>query len=596
MELKELITLYRRWIWLLAAGLFMGLISGFTISKLQTPIYEVSSKVLVTRNGQNSADILSLSDQQLVLTYQQLLKTKPVLDEAESRLGGEIDPDNIRVSIITSTQIIDVRVQDEKPERAVLIANTLVQILIEQNESLQAGRYALYEGSLNAQITQVQEQIDSLQGQISEMNKASIDEQLSLVNQQIVDLQGEISLLEKEIAAFPTALTQTDRARLSEKQTQVNQLRSLLYLYQQIQTNLTFLGKPSQSGGGFENPQVSTLQLTLGLYQELYLNLLDDLALAKLARVQSTPAVSQIEAAFIPESPVRPNLVLYTALSGIVGLLICAGAILLIDYFDETFKSSQKVEEILGIPVMGEIADADHGGKSNELDLLHTVNLSLLNAFAILRFNLRSAVSQKSLRTLLITSPAVGEGKTTIAINVAAAFAQAGQKVALVDVDFHRPTLHTQLRLTNEMGLTDILDGKFNWRDVASDCNGVKIITSGATSAKSHLLFETEEMKHLLAELQKEMDIVILDGPPLFVVDAQILASKVGGILLVIRQGNTIAHIARAMLDQLRLKQTNVIGVVLNRVKHTESYYYYDGYYGDKTAESKAGGAESRNH
>jgi non-specific protein-tyrosine kinase len=581
MELKELITLYRRWLWLLIAGLVLGSVSGFVVSKLQTPVYELSSKVLVTRNGQNSTDILSLSDQQLVLTYQQLLKTKPVLDEVERRLDSEIVADNIRVNIITNTQIIEIKVQDEDPERGVLIANTLVQILIEQNENLQAGRYAIYEESLTAQIAQVQEQINSLQDQINVINRASINEQLTLVNQQIADLQSEISVLEKEIAEFPASVTATDRVQLSEKQTQTNQLRSLLYLYQQIQTNLTFLGMPSQAGGGIENPHVSTLQLTLGLYQELYLNLLDGLAQAKLARVQSTPAVSQIEAAFVPEKPVRPSPILYTALSGIIGLVIIAGGVLLINYFDETLRSTQKVEEILGIPVMGEIAEADHHGKVPDLDLFQSVNPSLVNAFAILRFNVNGVVAQKSLSTILITSPALGEGKTTIAINLAAAFAQAGQRVILVDADLHRPTLHSRLGLPNEAGLTDILDGKAKWCEVAIDCNGVRIITGGDVLQRSDLLFESAIMVQLLDELQHNADIVVIDGPPLFVVDSQILASKVNGILLVIRQGNTIAQVARAMLDQLRQKESNVIGVVLNRVKHRDSYYYYDGYYRD---------------
>jgi polysaccharide biosynthesis transport protein len=586
MELKDLITLYKRWFWLLIAGLFLGLVSGFVASKLQTPVYEVSSKVLVTRSGQNSTDMLSLSDQQLVLTYQQLLKTKPVLDKAGSRLGIEIDPDNIKVNLISGTQIIEIKVQDEDPDRGVSIANLLVQILIEENESLQVGRYTLYEESLNTQITQVQKQIENLQGQISEINQASITEQLALVHDQIVSLQEEISVLDKEIGTFPAVLSAADRAQLSEKQTQVEQLRSLLYLYQQIQTNLTFIGKPTQ-GGSADNPQVTTLQLTLGLYQDLYLNLLDDLESVKLARVQSTPAVSQIESAFVPEEPIRPKPLLYTLLSGIVGLLLCAGAVLLIDYFDETFKSPQKIEEILGIPVMAEIADTNHGGKVQSFNLLHSVNPSLVNAFAILRFNLNGVVTQKSMRSILITSPAMGEGKTTIAINLAAAFAQTGLNVVLVDADLHRPTLHTQLGLTNEIGLTDILSGTVCWQDTVRDCSGVKIITSGAVSSQSFLLLESERMSQFLKDARKDADIVVLDGPPLFIVDSQILASKVDGILLVIRQGNTIAQVARAMMEQLRLKKANVIGVVLNRVKRVDSYYYYDGYYGEPMAKEK---------
>lgn len=131
MELKDVFTLYRRWIWLLALGMILGLGAGYLASKIQTPIYEVSAKVLVTRTRQQGVtDILAMSDQQLVLTYLQLLKTRPVLDEAGARLGIKINRDNVNVEIISDTQIIQIRVQDKNPEQAAAIANTLVQILI----------------------------------------------------------------------------------------------------------------------------------------------------------------------------------------------------------------------------------------------------------------------------------------------------------------------------------------------------------------------------------------------------------------------------------------------------------------------------------
>src|SRR5512138_2748024 len=110
MELKELVALYRRWIWLLLAGLIIGLVGGFVVSKIQTPIYQASTKVLVARNRlQSGADILSLSDQQLVATYQQLLKTQPVLNEAASRLGTKILADDVLVNTILNTQIIQIQ-------------------------------------------------------------------------------------------------------------------------------------------------------------------------------------------------------------------------------------------------------------------------------------------------------------------------------------------------------------------------------------------------------------------------------------------------------------------------------------------------------
>jgi succinoglycan biosynthesis transport protein ExoP len=578
MEPKELISLYRRWIWLVIAGMILGLASGFLASKIQTPTYEASAKVLVTRSRQQGGtDILAISDQQLVATYLQLLKTRPVLNETEARLNTKIDSDNIIADLIPDTQIILIKVQDKNPEQAFAIANTLVQILIEQNETLYTGRYTTYEEGLSAQITQVEKQISTLQGQITQINQANVEEQLNLVTQQITDLQVEISNLDKDISKFPALLSTTDRASLAAKQTQLDQLRSLLTLYQEIQTNLTYIGKPLQAGSGPDDLRITSLQSTLNLYQQLYLNLLNNLTAVKLARVQSTPTVSQIEEAIIPKRPVRPIPLLYTALAGLVGLFIAAGAILLINYFDDTLKSSQKIQEVLGIPVIGEIPEVNQVHKVGKISSANKISFSLLNALGILRINVSRLFTQKSPRTILITSPALGDGKTTIAANLARAFVEAGKKVALLDADLTNPTLHARFELDNQRGLSNILSENLDWQDVARVFDGITLITSGVQSQSSAVLLESEKLTQLLKQIQKEVDVVIVDGPPLFTVDSQILASKVGGILLVVRQGGTITAIARAMLDQLKLMNANVLGAVLNRVALTDAYYF-DGY------------------
>jgi Mrp family chromosome partitioning ATPase len=117
-----------------------------------------------------------------------------------------------------------------------------------------------------------------------------------------------------------------------------------------------------------------------------------------------------------------------------------------------------------------------------------------------------------------------------------------------------------------------------DWQEAVHDYGGITVITSGTTSASSPLLLESDGMTRLLEKLQKSADVIIIDGPPLFIVDSQILASKVGGILLIVRQGSTITAVARAMLRQLNLMEVNVLGAILNRVPRAETYYF-DGYY-----------------
>lgn len=575
MELKTLWALYRHWLWLLAVGLLLGLASGYAASRIQEPVYQASAKVLVNRTRQQgSADILSISDQQLVLTYLQLLKTQPVLYEAGSRLGVEVHAENVKVDVIVNTQIIQIKIEDKDAGQAAAIANTLVQVLIEQNEMLQAGRYTTYEQGLNSQITLVQEQISTLQSQITEINQANIEEQLHLVDQEISTLQDEISALEKDIAGFPALLSTSDRAKLTEKQGQLNQLRSLLTLYQEIQTNLVFIGKPSQ-GTGPDDPRVTSLQATLSLYQQLYLDLLNNIEAVKLARVQSTPTVTKIEEAAIPQEPIRPIPLLYTALSGIVGLFLAAGSILLIDYFDDTLKSPQNIQETLGLPVIGQISRVKYKKRNNgSFQVANQVDSSLANAFGSLRINVSRLIEHKPVKTILITSSRSGEGKTTVCLNLAAAFVRSGKRVVLLDADFYHPQIHTRLGLDNKRGLSHILADGVEWQELTRAIGGFDVITSGLHSPSATALLESKRWPLLLEKLHKKADVIILDGPPLFIEDSQILASRVAGVLLVVRQGETLAAEARAMIDQLRLIDANVLGVVLNGVPRANTYYF----------------------
>jgi capsular exopolysaccharide synthesis family protein len=450
-----------------------------------------------------------------------------------------------------------------------------VQVLIRQNEDLVSARYTDFENGLNAQIDQLQKQIDDLQSQINQINDASISDQLAQVSQEIDQLQSDITSLENDINSYPVILNDKQRLALGLKQGQLEQLRSRLSLYQQIQTNLTFIGKPGQSGVSRDDPRLDSLQSTLNLYQQLYLNLVDSRETINLDRVQNTPNITQIDPALSPKSPVRPLPLLYVLLGSVVGLCLSVTAILVIDHFDDTLRSSEKVQEVLGVPIIGQISEAHytnhkHAGSS----AIARDNSILLNAYGSLRINVSRLMLQQSVKVLLISSPSRGDGKTTIAENLAGAFAQSGRKVILVDADLYHPQLHVRLKLDDQKGLTSILVDNLDWREVAQNSGKITIIPGGPRSASSTVLLESDAMTRLLEDLQMNSDVVIIDGPPLFMMDAQVLASKVGGIVLVVRQGDTLTAVARAMLDQLNFMEANVFGAVLNCVPQKQSYYF----------------------
>src|ERR1700690_4279687 len=168
MELKDYLAIIRRWAWLLILGFILGGLVGVLVSVFQPPIYQASTRILVMRPPQEQVtDYTYLTDQQSVDTYIQLATTQPVITEASAKLGFVIDPKQINVQQVQTTQTIELTVQDGDAKRASDIANKLVQALIAQNQVIQAGRYTSTEQNIQAQIKEVQGQIAQTQSQIN---------------------------------------------------------------------------------------------------------------------------------------------------------------------------------------------------------------------------------------------------------------------------------------------------------------------------------------------------------------------------------------------------------------------------------------------
>ena len=244
MEIKYLIRLLWQNILYIVLGLVLGAGVGIGVTKTQTPVYEATTRVFVSRTRQQSnSELLSLTDEQLLAINLQLAKSQLVLNAVSDQIGSKVDADQIAILTVPNTLLIQIKVQDTDPQRAATIANLLVQNLIAQNEALLSGWYTDFETAITEQIDQVQTQVDGLQAQISQVSDTSAQEQLTQVNQQIDQIKAEISVLNQDIASFPLKPNDLQLVVLAEKQAQLNQLFSLLTLYQEIQSNLIYIGK-----------------------------------------------------------------------------------------------------------------------------------------------------------------------------------------------------------------------------------------------------------------------------------------------------------------------------------------------------------------
>lgn len=198
-------------------------------------------------------------------------------------------------------------------------------------------------------------------------------------------------------------------------------------------------------------------------------------------------------------------------------------------------------------------------------------------AYRALRTNIQFSSLDRKLRTLLVTSTAPDEGKTTTIANLAVTMAQAEQRVILVDCDLRRPSLHKLFGVPNEQGLTTLMlqeGGRIPAQP--TEVPGLLVLTSGPPPPRPADVLGSRRMEAVIDYLRQHADVVLFDTPPVTAVtDAAVLATKVDGVLLVFRAGTTKRDRARESRRLLDKVNANIVGVVLTDLKGEESYTYY---------------------
>ena len=319
-------------------------------------------------------------------------------------------------------------------------------------------------------------------------------------------------------------------------------------------------------------------------YQGIYAGLLGSYENIRLSEAQSMIAVIMIEPAYTPENPVRPRVLMNTALAGMVGILLSAGGVFAYDALDDRLKTSEDITEKLKLPVLGLIDSYDTKDGKELIAALHPRGL-VTEEFRTLRTNINFSSVNKQLKSLLVTSAEPREGKTSVAANLAIVYAQSGLNTALVDCDLRRPNLHNLFDLNNHVGLTALFHHMGGQQ--AEDCwqqsfNRLNVLTAGSLPPNPAELLGSQRMKKLIEVLKKESEILIIDSPPvLAVTDAVILAPLVDGVLVVVQPGKTRLKAAQDMLAELRRANANILGVAINFMGggHGKRYSHRYGYY-----------------
>lgn len=225
----------------------------------------------------------------------------------------------------------------------------------------------------------------------------------------------------------------------------------------------------------------------------------------------------------------------------------------------------------------------EQNNKTNPVSLITLVDPSspVSEQYRTIRTNIQfaSTVDQR-LKTLVVTSSGPSEGKSTTSANLAVVFAKSGQQVLLVDADMRKPTVYKTFQLPNTVGLSTVLSTGKSVLEAAqkSTIDNLSVLTSGPKPPNPSELLGTVRMDQVLEEAKHLYDIVIFDMPPVVTVtDAQIMASKADGTLLVVRENVTRKDAISKAKELLTMVNARVLGVVYNGTEQSkdEAYYYY---------------------
>lgn len=513
MELRDYLKIIKSRRSVIVRVAVIALVTALVVSFIQPPQYVGEARVLITERDAGAALLgtaiteFTGQPERGMQTQVQLLQMRPLVENTIRALSLGVSTDalaqNVTVSTVGQTNIIEVSVQYDDPQMAADIANRLAEEFVIWSRDHRRESIAAAADEVDARLAEAENRILALGRRIQSEGRQE-------------ELAAELQIA---IGAYTT---------LAEK-------RETLLIQEQLETGA--------------------------------------------ARIVS-------EAVFNSQ-PVSPNPVRNALLGLSLGLVLGIGLALLNEYLDNTLKSTEEVEGALGAPVLGLIPlEKQDKDEKRKLTIIENPGSPAAEAYRVLRNSLDFINFEHNIKTLLITSAAPAEGKSTVAANLAASLAQAGKRVVLVSCDFRRPTTEKFFGIQNIIGLSDVLRGSQTMKAALQRPGDERLLvmTSGKMPPNPSELLGSNKMQELVKSLEEWADWVILDAPPLLAVaDPSAVARWVDGVLVVTKAGSSTRETATKGRELLEMVGARILGSVVWGLSQDEQgggYGYYGGHYG----------------
>ena len=295
--------------------------------------------------------------------------------------------------------------------------------------------------------------------------------------------------------------------------------------------------------------------------------------------------ITILEVATAEESPVKPQKTRVMAMVMVMGLMLGVGLALLRDWTDHRLRSAEEVAACVGAPVLGVVPSMK--GKHETAESARLVaddpTSHTAEAYRTIRTGVFFGVPEGEAKTIVVTSPTAGDGKTTMACNLSIAMAQAGQRVLLIDCDFRKPRVHRVFKMDGDVGLSNVLAGRSELNDAIqrNGVEGLSILPCGPTPPNPSEMLNSQAFLDVLEKIKDEYDQIIIDSPPVMpVTDSRILAAVCDQTILVIRAEKSTRKAAEHASEGLRSVGARILGVVVNAVTTRKGGYGYGYGYG----------------
>jgi tyrosine-protein kinase Etk/Wzc len=324
---------------------------------------------------------------------------------------------------------------------------------------------------------------------------------------------------------------------------------------------------------------------------DIYMFLLQKHEEARIVKASTISNIKVVDPAITPDFPVKPQKKKNLLLGLLVGLMFGVGAAFFIDYLDDSIKDEEEARRALGWPMLALIPaikgeGAEESGQNAALVVQNEPKSAASEAFRGLRTAIHFSSLQRNSKVIMVTSSFPGEGKSTISANLALTFAQADNRVLLIDCDLRRPSQNTIFNHSRTPGVTELLAGDIDLAGAlhTTGIDNIALLTAGTIPPNPAEILCSDSMRDLLTGLRDSYDIIILDAPPVIpVTDAPLLTALTDMVVVVVESGRIPLKAAQRMKDLLNTVQAPVAGFVLNdrTARFSGTYGYYGkGYYG----------------